>query len=75
MQKELKLGKYKHFKGDVMEVIGVALDSETQEEFVVYKHITGEKKGESNYWIRRAPMFLEEIKRDGKKVKRFTFIE
>jgi len=35
----LKLGIYRHFKGNEYEVIGIAKHSETQEEMVVYKPI------------------------------------
>ncbi len=71
---KIKPGKYKHFKGDVMEVIGTALHSETLEEFAVYKHITGERAGESHYWIRPAAMFFEEVEVNGKKIPRFEYI-
>lgn len=71
----VKLGKYQHFKGDIMEVVGKALHSETMEEFVVYKHITGEYAGEEHYWIRPVKMFYEKVVVDGKEVSRFKFIE
>jgi cyclomaltodextrinase / maltogenic alpha-amylase / neopullulanase len=71
---EVKIGKYQHFKGDVMEVIGKALHSETLEEFVIYRHVTGERAGEPHYWIRPVKMFLGEVERDGKKVPRFKYI-
>lgn len=71
---ELKIGKYRHFKGDIMEVIGIALHSETQEEYVVYRHISGERAGEKHYWIRPKSMFLETIERDGKIMPRFEYI-
>lgn len=71
----IKLGKYKHFKGDLVEVTGEAKHSETLEEFVVYKHITGEHARENNYWVRPIKMFLEEIDFNGKKVLRFEYIE
>ena len=67
---ELKLGKYRHFKGNEYEVIGVAKDSETLKEMVVYRALYGEKE----LWIREKQMFLETIERDGKLIKRFTYI-
>lgn len=71
---KIKPGKYKHFKGDVMEVIGTALHSETLEEFVVYKHVTGNRAGEPHYWVRPITMFLEEVEVEGKRVSRFEYI-
>lgn len=70
---EVKKGKYKHFKGDLVEVIGKALHSETLEEFVVYKHITGKRAGEPYYWVRPLKIFLEKVEIDGKKVPRFKY--
>jgi len=72
MENKIKLGKYKHFKGHDVEVIGVAKHSENpEEEFVVYKH---EHNG-YNLWVRPKAMFLEEVERDGYKGPRFKFIE
>ena len=73
---EVKLGKYKHFKGMIVEVIGVALHSETMEEMVVYNHPDPVKGKEGNtLWVRPKDMFLEKIVRDGKEIQRFEFIE
>ncbi|HWA32345.1 MAG TPA: DUF1653 domain-containing protein [Candidatus Paceibacterota bacterium] len=71
---QIKPGKYRHFKGDVVEVLGTALHSESLEEFVLYKHLTGERAGEMHYWVRPFAMFLETVERDGQKVKRFEYI-
>ena len=68
---EIKLGKYRHFKGNEYEVVGVAKHSETLDEFVVYRALYGE----GGLWVRPAAMWNEEVERDGKKYKRFTFIE
>lgn len=57
-----------------MEVIGIAKHSETLEEFVVYKHVTGERAGEDGYWVRPIGMFTEEIERDDYKGPRFKYI-
>ena len=72
---EFKLGKYQHFKGGVCEVLGIAKNSETLEEFVVYIHfdsVKGEKEG--SMWIRPKKMFLENVIFEGQKVPRFKFI-
>ncbi|MCX6720705.1 MAG: DUF1653 domain-containing protein [Candidatus Staskawiczbacteria bacterium] len=65
---EIKLGKYKHFKGPEYEVMGLARHSETLEEFVVYKD------SKDDLWVRPSKMFFEEIKRNGKKMPRFKYI-
>ncbi len=67
---EIKLGKYRHFKGNEYEVIGIANHSETLEKMVVYRALYGEKE----IWVRPANMWNEEITRDGKTFKRFEYI-
>ena len=68
---EIKLGKYRHFKGNEYEVIGIAKHSETLEEMVVYKALYGD----GGLWVRPISMWDEEVEFDGKTVKRFTYIE
>lgn len=68
---DIKLGKYRHFKGNEYEVIGVAKHSETLEEMVVYKALYGD----GGLWVRPASMWNETITRDGKTFKRFTYID
>ncbi|MBQ1988588.1 MAG: DUF1653 domain-containing protein [Clostridia bacterium] len=67
---KIKLGKYRHFKGNEYEVIGIAKNSETLEETVVYRALYGEK----DLWVRPAYMWNETVERDGKTFKRFTYI-
>lgn len=67
---EIKLGKYRHFKGNEYEVIGIAKNSETLEETVVYRALYGEKE----LWVRPAFMWNETVERDGKVYKRFTYV-
>ncbi|MBQ4357157.1 MAG: DUF1653 domain-containing protein [Acholeplasmatales bacterium] len=56
--RELKInGIYKHFKGDYYLVIDVAYDSETKEEYVVYRRLYGDM----SLWIRKKDMFLSEV--------------
>ena len=67
---EIRLGKYRHFKGKEYEVIGVAKHSESLEEMVVYRALYGE----GGLWVRPASMWNEEVEKDGARYKRFTFI-
>ena len=67
---EIRLGKYRHFKGNEYEVIGIAKHSETLEEMVIYRALYGD----GGYWVRPISMWNEEITRDGKTCMRFTYI-
>lgn len=67
---DIKLGKYKHFKGNEYEVIGLAHHSETMELMVVYRALYGEH----GLWVRPASMWNETLERDGKIYQRFTYI-
>ncbi|MFV0627178.1 MAG: DUF1653 domain-containing protein [Alphaproteobacteria bacterium] len=71
----MKLGKYKHFKGNLYEVVGIARYSEDiDKQFVVYKSLYTKQFPEGQLWVRPYEMFNEEIERDGKKMKRFEYV-
>ena len=61
------LGTYRHYKGKEYEVIGIAQQSETLEEMVVYRALYGE----GQLWVRPLRMFLETVEVDGEFVPRF----
>ena len=67
---EIKPGRYRHFKDNEYEVIGLARHSETQEEMVVYRALYGD----FGLWVRPARMWNETVERDGKTFRRFTYI-
>lgn len=66
----IPLGRYRHFKGNLYELVEIAHHSETQEPMAVYRALYGEK----GLWVRPLPMFLETIQRDGKDIQRFQYI-
>lgn len=66
----IRKGRYRHFKGNLYEVLDIARHSETQEEYVVYRALYGEH----GLWVRPAAMFSEIIERDGRRLARFEFI-
>ena len=70
---EVKKGKYLHYKGLFVEVIGVGRHSETLEEFVVYIHDSKEY-GKNSIWVRPKKMFFEDVIVNGKKVPRFKYV-
>lgn len=59
-----------HFKGGLYKMIGLAKDSETLENIVIYQALYGEE----NIWARPEKMFFETIERDGEIIKRFKEI-
>lgn len=72
----MKLGKYRHFKWNLYEVIGTAKHSETLEDFVVYRALYDSAEfGNNALRVRPLKMFQEKIIRDGREIQRFTYIE
>ena len=67
---ELKLGKYRHFKGGEYLVEGLATHSETREKMVVYRPLYGE----GGLWVRPLKMFQETVEHEGNVRSRFEFI-
>ena len=58
---------YRHFKGGLYKFIGLAKDSETLEDLVIYQAMYGERQ----MWVRPADMFFGKVERDGKVMDRF----
>ncbi len=65
---DINIGRYRHFKGGVYDVIGFAKHSETGEKLVIYKSA----ENPDDVWARPYDMFAEIIDRDGQKIKRFA---
>lgn len=66
----IKIGHYRHYKGNQYEVIGFAKHSETLEDMVVYKALYGE----GGTWVRPLSMWENLIEVEGKMVKRFEYV-
>ena len=64
-------GIYKHYKGNLYEVIDVAKHSETEEEHVVYRTLYGDY----SLWVRPLAMFIETVELDGQQIARFEYVE
>lgn len=68
---DIKPGRYRHFKGNEYEVVGVARHSETMEDMVVYRALYGD----GGLWVRPAAMWTETVERDGYSGLRFVPVE
>jgi hypothetical protein len=76
MKRNIKLGKYKHYKGKLYEVVGFARHSETLEKLVIYKALydSGEFSDRA-LWARPVSMFCDTVCVGGKQIARFEYIK
>ena len=68
--KELKPGRYKHYKGNEYIVLDVATHSEDETQYVVYRPDYGDRK----LWVRPYDMFCESVSVSGALVPRFRYM-
>lgn len=61
-------GIYRHFKGNYYEVVGIAIDVDTKEEFILYRQMYDV----FGYWMRPKDMFLGERMTENGPVVRFA---
>ena len=59
---------YRHFKGNIYRLVGIAKDSETLEKRIVYQAMYGD----GELWVRPYDMFFGKVERDGKVMDRFS---
>ena len=67
---ELKPGKYRHFKGNEYELLGIATHSETLEPMVIYRALYGE----GGLWVRPASMWTETVSKGDYCGPRFQYV-
>lgn len=65
----LRLGIYRHYKGNRYQVIGLATHSETIEQLVVYRALYGQ----FGLWVRPLSMFQEHVSVGDSVVQRFAY--
>lgn len=61
-------GLYRHYKGNLYEVVDTVRHSETLEPLTLYRALYGEH----GLWVRPADMFQEEVVIDGVRQPRFA---
>lgn len=68
---EIRLGRYRHYKGGEYRVLGVVRHSEYLEPMVLYRSL-GSDGGD---WVRPFGMFFETVEHEGKSVPRFELLD
>ena len=66
----VKIGKYRHYKGNEYEVLCIANHSETLEPMVVYRALYGDNQ----VWVRPLYMWNEKVLVDGVETVRFKYV-
>ena len=78
MDSKVKLGKYRHYKGNLYEVINLAKFAENSEreleDLVVYRPLYKSEDFPDMIWVRTVKEFSEKVEKDGKMVERFEYI-
>lgn len=69
--REIKLGIYRHYKGNTYKTLHIAKHSETLEDMVIYQDVNNPDK----IWARPVSMWNDDIEIDSKTVKRFELME
>lgn len=64
-------GIYRHYKGNLYEVLELARHSETEQELVVYRALYGDY----GVWVRPLAMFVETVQTDQGEVPRFELVK
>lgn len=64
-------GIYRHYKGNLYEVLELARDADTEAEWVVYRALYGDY----GVWLRPRAVFEETVKTDAGEVARFALVQ
>ncbi|MDO4427726.1 MAG: DUF1653 domain-containing protein [Moraxella sp.] len=68
---EIKQGIYRHYKGNLYQVLHTARHSESSEWLVVYRALYGDY----GVWVRPLAMFCKSVTIDGNTLPRFKLIQ
>lgn len=71
MSINIPAGIYRHYKGNLYQVLHTARHSETGEWLVVYRALYGDY----GVWVRPLTVFCENVEIDGKTLPRFEFLK
>lgn len=70
----IQKGVYRHYKGNLYQVIDVVRHSETLEWLVLYHPLYGDQTCQATLWVRPFAMFGQMIERDNQLIPRFDYV-
>jgi hypothetical protein len=75
----MRLGRYRHYKGNYYEVLRIVRNAETEQKMVLYRGLYQSpdlvaEYGEDPWFVRPFDAFFESVPVDGKMVPRFEFV-
>ncbi len=69
-------GLYRHYKGNLYEVLGIGRDADSHDDVVIYRALyDSEEFGNNAFWSRSLSVFAEKVEYEGKLVPRFERVE
>lgn len=67
----VRTGIYRHYKGNLYQVIDIVTHSETDELLVLYRALYGERE----LWVRPQALFFQSVQVNGQTLPRFEWIQ
>ena len=69
--RHVRLGTYKHYKGNLYKITGLCTHTETNEELVFYQSLYDKYE----FWVRPIEIFFSDVEFENKLQPRFSFVE
>lgn len=70
----IQKGVYRHYKGNLYQVIDVVRHSETLEWLVLYHPLYGDQAKQSTLWVRPFAMFVQMLEQGDGHIPRFVYV-
>ncbi|PNP96910.1 DUF1653 domain-containing protein [Moraxella sp. RCAD0137] len=70
----IQKGVYRHYKGNLYQVVDVVRHSETLDWLVLYHPLYGDLSEQSTLWVRPFEMFVQMLEQGGECVPRFAYV-
>ncbi|OOS24053.1 hypothetical protein B0681_08855 [Moraxella porci DSM 25326] len=70
----IQKGVYRHYKGNLYQVIDVVRHSESLDWLVLYHPLYGDQVQQSTLWVRPFAMFVQMLEQGGECIPRFAYV-